>query len=135
MGRFAGRTIAAEASAGPGDAAPRKTFVYRDRGSMAIIGKSKAVAQFPRFRLGGFPAWLLWGGVHIASLIGFRNRVQVLLSWFLNWLFNARDARLITGDSRTDVKVPLSTVGRADVESPDERPRDEKRRIHSRNDF
>jgi NADH dehydrogenase len=47
---------------------------------------------------------LLWGGIHIAFLIGFRNRVQVLLSWFWNWLLNARDARLITGDARLHVR-------------------------------
>jgi NADH dehydrogenase len=49
---------------------------------------------------------VLWGGVHIASLIGFRNRLQVLLRWFWNWLLNARDARLITGDARLDIQLP-----------------------------
>ena len=76
---------------------------------MAIIGKSKGVAQIGRFKCGGFPAWLLWGGIHIAFLIGFRNRLQVLLSWFWNWLLNARDARLITGDAELNVQNPLST--------------------------
>ena len=54
-------------------------------------------------KCGGFLAWLLWGGVHIAFLIGFRNRLQVLLSWFWNWLLNARDARLITGEAHVDL--------------------------------
>jgi NADH dehydrogenase len=47
----------------------------------------------------------VWGGIHIAFLIGFRNRVQVLLSWLWNWLLNARDARLITGDATLDIRV------------------------------
>jgi len=61
------------------------------------------VAQIGRFEFGGFFAWLVWGGIHIAFLIGFRNRMQVLLSWFWNWLLNARDARLITGDARLEL--------------------------------
>ncbi len=108
MGRYAGRVIAAETS---GRSSPelRKPFVYHDKGSMAVIGKAKAVAQIGRFTTGGFLAWLLWGGVHIAFLIGFRNRVQVLLSWFWNWLLNARDARLITGAAQIDIQAPRPT--------------------------
>lgn len=105
MGRHAARIIAAEVSGGT-NSTPRPPFVYRDKGSMAVIGKAKAVAQIGRYQLGGFLAWLIWGGVHIAFLIGFRNRVQVLLSWFWNWLLNARDARLITGQARMDIEVP-----------------------------
>jgi NADH dehydrogenase len=102
MGRYAGTIIAREIQ-GRATPADRKPFVYRDKGSMAVIGKAKAVAQIGRLQLGGFIAWLIWGGIHIAFLIGFRNRIQVLLSWFWNWLLNARDARLITGDARLDV--------------------------------
>jgi NADH dehydrogenase len=105
MGRYAGKMIAEEA-AGRSSPDRRKPFVYHDKGSMAIIGKAKAVAQIGKLKFGGFFAWLLWGGLHIAFLIGFRNRVQVLLSWFWNWLLNARDARLITGDASLDIQVP-----------------------------
>ncbi len=105
MGRYAGRRIAEEL-AGRSATAGRPPFAYRDKGSMAVIGKAKAVAHIGRWDVGGFLAWLLWGGVHIAFLIGFRNRLQVLLSWFWNWLLNARDARLITGDARLDIQVP-----------------------------
>jgi NADH dehydrogenase len=105
MGHYAGATIAREVS-GRSQPAARPPFVYRDKGSMAVIGKARAVAQIGRFKYGGFPAWLIWSGIHIAFLIGFRNRVQVLLSWFWNWLLNARDVRLITGEARLDVKVP-----------------------------
>ena len=105
MGRYAGRTIAGEV-AGRSTPGERAAFVYRDKGSMAVIGKAKAVAHIGKWKLGGFLAWLLWGGVHIAFLIGFRNRWRVLLSWFWGWLLNARDARLITGDARLDIQVP-----------------------------
>ena len=110
MGRHAGRTIArevAERSAGArSGSVERPPFVYRDKGSLAIIGKAKAVAHIGNWKVGGFPAWLLWGGVHILFLIGFRNRLLVLLSWFWGWLLNVRDARLITGDARVDIQVP-----------------------------
>ena len=105
MGRYAGRAIAAAVASRSED---RKPFVYRDKGSMAIIGKAKAVAVIGRFKTAGFLAWLIWGGIHIAFLIGFRNRLQVLLSWFWSWLLNARDARLITGDAGLEIQVPLS---------------------------
>src|SRR4030095_760113 len=101
---FAGETIAGELR-DPTNHARRNAFIYRDKGMMAIIGKSKAIVQIGRFKCGGFLAWLLWGGIHIAFLIGFRNRVQVLLSWFWNWLLNARDARLITGDAKLEIQV------------------------------
>jgi NADH dehydrogenase len=105
MGRYAGKVIADEV-AGRVSPSQRAAFIYRDKGTMAVIGKAKAVAQIGKFELGGFPAWLLWGGIHIAFLIGFRNRLQVLLSWFWNWLLNARDARLITGDATLNVQIP-----------------------------
>jgi NADH dehydrogenase len=105
MGRYAGRTIASDV-AGRSTPAGREAFIYRDKGSMAIIGKAKAVAHIGKWKLGGFIAWLLWGGVHILSLIGFRNRLLVMLSWFWGWLLNARDARLITGDARLDIQAP-----------------------------
>jgi NADH dehydrogenase len=107
MGRFAGRTIAREVAGNP--PAERDAFRYRDKGTMAIIGKAKAVAVIGRFQASGFLAWLLWGGIHIAFLIGFRNRLKVLTSWFWSWLLNARDARLITGDAELEIRIPRST--------------------------
>jgi len=104
MGHYAGETIARE-SAGRSTSGGRRAFTYNDKGTMAVIGQSKAVAQIGRLKFGGFMAWLVWGGIHIAFLIGFRNRLQVLFSWFWNWLLNARDARLITGDARLDLRV------------------------------
>ena len=72
---------------------------------MAVIGKARAVASIGRIEIGGFPGWLLWGGVHIAFLIGFRHRLRVLLSWLWYWMIDARDARLITGEVRLDIQV------------------------------
>lgn len=107
MGGFAGKTIADEV-AGRSTPATRRAFVYKDKGSMAVIGKARAVAQIGRLEIGGFLAWMVWGGIHIAFLIGFRNRLQVLFSWFWNWLLNARDARLITGDASVSLSEPRS---------------------------
>ena len=117
MGRFAGQTIAREVL-GRSIPAHRSPFVYKDKGSMAVIGKAKAVAQIGRLHFGGFFAWLVWGGIHIAFLIGFRNRLQVLFSWFWNWLLNARDARLITGDARLHIQVPRPEEFVADTTAP-----------------
>jgi NADH dehydrogenase len=105
MGRYAGRTIAREVG-GRAARDRREPFAYRDKGTMAIIGKAKAVAVIGRIQTGGFLAWLLWGGIHIAFLIGFRNRLKVLTSWFWSWLLNARDARLITGDAGLEIRSP-----------------------------
>jgi len=105
MGRYVGKLIAREVKEGRSSQA-RAAFAYWDKGSMAVIGKAKAVAEIGRLKLGGFPAWLMWGGIHILFLVGFRNRLQVLLAWCWNWLLNVRDARLISGDSRLHVRIP-----------------------------
>ena len=107
MGQYAGKTIASEIL-GRSTPDQRKPFTYRDKGSMAVIGKARAVAQIGRLEFGGFLAWVMWGGIHIAFLIGFRNRLQVLVSWFWNWLLNARDARLITGDAQIAIHTVRS---------------------------
>jgi NADH dehydrogenase len=117
MGRYAGETIARDLRAGSTTTHP--PFVYRDKGTMAVIGKSKAVAEIGGFKFGGFFAWLLWGGVHIIALIGFRNRVQVMISWIWNWFLNARDARLITGKSQMRLQTPSPvTFVRSNTENP-----------------
>lgn len=75
---------------------PRRPFVYRDKGTMATIGKSKAVAMTGRLKLTGFIAWLAWLFVHIYYLIGFKNRLGVMWTWVWSYLFSKRGARLIT---------------------------------------
>jgi NADH dehydrogenase len=75
----------------------RSCFVYRDKGSLATIGRSAAVADLgPRLRFSGYPAWVVWWFVHIWSLIGFRSRATVMASWAWQYWTRRRDARLIT---------------------------------------
>lgn len=73
------------------------TFRYRDLGSMATVGRRAAVADFGWFQLSGLLAWLLWGFVHIYFLIGFRNRVTVMLDWAWAYVTFQQGSRLITG--------------------------------------
>ncbi len=76
---------------------PRRDFVYHDKGSLATIGRASAVAQFGKFELSGYFAWLAWLFVHIFFLIGFRNRLLVMIQWAWSYLTYERGARLITG--------------------------------------
>ncbi len=78
---------------------PLLTFRYVDKGSLATIGRRAAVADFGRIRLWGFPAWMAWLGIHIFFLIGFRNRLVVLLDWATAYLSYQRSARLILFES------------------------------------
>jgi NADH dehydrogenase len=77
---------------------PALPFRYRDRGMLATIGRSAAVADLRGLRFSGFPAWLAWLFVHIVFLIGFRNRLIVLFEWAWVYLTHQRGARLITGE-------------------------------------
>jgi len=72
-------------------------FRYRDFGSLATIGRSHAVAQFGKFKVSGFLAWVLWSVVHIYFLIGLRNRFIVALNWAWSYITFQRGSRLITG--------------------------------------
>jgi NADH dehydrogenase len=74
-----------------------KSFRYRDYGNLATIGRRRAVADFGRARLSGFPAWLVWCVAHLWFLVGFRSRLSVILHWAWNYFTFARSARLITG--------------------------------------
>lgn len=74
----------------------RPAFRYRDKGIMAIIGKNAAVAQAKRLKLKGFPAWLAWLFIHLAFLVGFRNKLAVLLSWAFSYIFDKPAARVFS---------------------------------------
>lgn len=74
---------------------PRTSFRYADKGQMATIGRSSAILQFGKMQVRGFPAWLVWLFIHIYYLIGFKNRLFVLLQWFWHYLSYKRGARLI----------------------------------------
>ncbi len=78
---------------------PRKVFEYWDKGSMATIGRNKAIVEAGRFKMTGFFAWLAWLFVHVFLLIGFRNRLWVMSEWFWAYISRERSARLITGDA------------------------------------
>jgi NADH:ubiquinone reductase (H+-translocating) len=77
---------------------PRQEFKYLDKGSLATIGRAAAVAQFRKLHISGYPAWLAWLFVHIFFLIGFRNRLIVMIQWAWSYFTYERGVRLITGD-------------------------------------
>jgi len=80
---------------------PLKEFRYRDPGVLATIGRNQAVAHLGRWKFHGLLAWVLWVGVHIFQLIGFRNRLAVLLDWAWSYIFYERAVRLIVPDKTT----------------------------------
>ena len=98
MGRFAAATIRGDLRG-----KPRKPFRYFDKGSLATIGRSAAIADIRGFKMSGFSAWLAWLFIHILFLIGFQNRIQVIWDWFWAYVTFSRGARLITGQSRSIV--------------------------------
>ncbi|HVF29653.1 MAG TPA: NAD(P)/FAD-dependent oxidoreductase [Pyrinomonadaceae bacterium] len=77
----------------------RTNFRYVDKGTMATIGRSKAIAHLAGLKFKGWIAWMMWLGLHVFFLIGFRNRFAVMFSWFWAYLTRERSARLITGDA------------------------------------
>jgi NADH dehydrogenase len=77
----------------------RENFTYVNKGTMATIGRSKAIADIKGFQFKGFIAWLMWLFLHVLFLIGFRNRFAVVFEWFWAYLTRERSARLITGDA------------------------------------
>ena len=79
-----------------GNQAVKRDFRYRDKGSMATIGRSAAIAQVAGLHFSGFIAWMLWLFVHLIFLVGFRNKVAVLLQWFYSYVRYKRGARIIT---------------------------------------
>lgn len=91
MGRLTAANILGELAG-----KPRIPFVHRDKGTLATIGRHRAVAVIGKFKLSGIIAWLMWAMVHIALLIGFANRLRVMLEWIGAYFSSQRGARLIT---------------------------------------
>jgi NADH dehydrogenase len=91
-GRFVARTIQNDLRG-----KDRGIFHYRDKGSLATIGRAAAVADFGALRISGFIAWAVWAFIHILYLIGFRNRAIVMMQWAWAYLTYQRGIRLITG--------------------------------------
>ncbi len=111
QGRFVARQIARQI-----EGKPSETFHYFDKGVMATIGRSRAVARIGKVKLSGFIAWLAWLALHIVYLIDFRNRMLVLIDWAWSYFTYQRGSRLITGrrllpgaqhtENRTDPAEP-----------------------------
>jgi NADH dehydrogenase len=94
QGRYAARVIGARLSG-----RPHVPFRYVDKGNLATIGRARAVAEIKRLKLSGSIAWLTWLGVHLWYLIGFQNRLLVLIRWLFSFATRGRGARLITGQT------------------------------------
>jgi NADH dehydrogenase len=88
----------------PGGTA-RPAFKYWDKGTMATIGRSAAVAQIGKFEFSGFIAWLAWLGIHLIFLVGFRNKIAVLIQWFYSYITYKRGARII---AHTNLGEPVA---------------------------
>ena len=96
MGRFV-----ADAIRNDRKGKPRGTFRYTDKGNLATIGRSRAVADLPGgIRMSGFPAWVLWVFVHLMTLVGHRNRLVVFVKWALAWVTFDRSSRLLWRDEQ-----------------------------------
>jgi len=93
MGRFVARNIKRQLRG-----QPLEPFRYRDQGTLATIGRNAAVANVYGIKATGFVAWVMWLGIHIIQLIGFRNKLFVLINWAWDYFFYERAARLITRD-------------------------------------
>jgi NADH dehydrogenase len=106
MGEYAARTIVGDI-----EGRPRRAFNYWDKGQLAVIGRGRAVADIWKLHFAGFLAWLIWTFVHIFFLIGFRNRVLVLIQWAWSYLTFGRGARLITIEA--EPVVPVSKAASA----------------------
>ena len=103
MGRYVAKIIASELAGGTKE---RAAFAYKDKGAMATIGRSRAVAQLGRWRFTGLFAWLMWCLIHVTFLISFRSKIFVMLGWMYDYFSNSREARLITGKTNYRVKTP-----------------------------
>lgn len=110
MGRYVAGLIAREVKDGAG-VSQRPPFRYRDKGSMATIGRSRAIAELGALKLSGLLAWLAWLLVHIWYLIGFRNRLLVFFDWAWSYFTYRRGARLITG-GRLEPGAPEGAIVR-----------------------
>lgn len=107
MGKFAARQIKRSVTA-----KPREEFAYLDKGSLATIGRSRAVADFGKIHISGYFAWLAWLFIHLLFLIGFRNRFFVMTEWAWAYLTYSHSARLITEPGEKEhVEAPKTKAG------------------------
>jgi len=88
---------------------PTKVFRYLNKGDLAVIGRSRAIADLGKIRFTGRPAWLFWLTLHIMYLVGFRNRLTVLLQWAYSYVTYQRGVRVITNADRRGEPITSST--------------------------
>jgi len=79
-------------------------FKYHDKGSMATVGRNRAVVDLPRLRFSGFPAWLVWMFVHLMSIVGVKNRLVIFINWLWNYMTYDQSLRLIIRPSAKSVE-------------------------------
>ena len=107
MGKFAARQIKRSVAG-----KPRERFEYLDKGSLATIGRSRAVADIGKLHISGYFAWLAWLFVHLLFLIGFRNRLFVMIEWAWAYLTYNHSARLITDPAEKEsIQTPKAKAG------------------------
>jgi NADH dehydrogenase len=112
MGRHAAKTIQRQLQG-----KPPLDFKYVEKGSLATIGRSRAIALFPpNIKLRGFVAWWAWLFIHVLLLIGFRNRLLVVLQWAWAYVTFQRGARLITGPALDEPVPPSGSRGLAAID-------------------
>ncbi|PSL47455.1 NADH dehydrogenase [Chitinophaga niastensis] len=90
---------------------PMKDFYYKDLGSMATIGRNRAVAEFAGMRLNGYFAWIVWMIVHLMSLLGFRNKLVVFINWFYRYFTYERGTRIIIKRGAANIVKLRQSVG------------------------
>ena len=105
---------------------PREPFHYRDKGIMATIGRRRAIVQYGRLKFAGFFAWLAWLFIHVLYLVGFKNRIEVILNWAWNYFAFSRGARLIVGKdwrgAANNAPVPKVVVDLPDLPAAPDPP-------------
>jgi NADH dehydrogenase len=97
MGKHVAKVIRQELVSGV-KVPDRQVFSYFDKGTMATIGKARAIADIHGWKFSGFFAWLLWSVIHLMFLVSFRSKLLVMINWIATYLFHSNGARLITGD-------------------------------------
>src|SRR4030095_4576258 len=105
QGRYAAKVVRARLRS-----SESPPFRYRDQGNLATIGRARAVADIKRLKLSGFLAWVIWLVVHLWYLVGFQNRLLVLIRWSFSFATHGRGARLITS-AGTEPTRPTLPIG------------------------
>jgi NADH dehydrogenase len=129
MARHVARLVQRDLATNTPVTVPRPPFRYRDKGTMATIGRSAAVAKIGRLELTGFPAWLAWLFVHVLFLIGFDNKLTVLVQWAYSYFTYKRGARIIIGEAAEHGIAVAGTNPRR----PSRETRESQLQAHARN--